>query len=172
MTGLGTIINSVSIIAGGFLGHLIGKLFDHEQQDAISKTCGVSVLFIAIAGAMEGMLKIEGTKISSGRSMLVVLCLVIGTIIGELIGIEKGFEHFGEWLKKKTGNSGFIFILDRVCFDLLCRNKSGLGKEIKCSEYAAGCIACNFSGICTVGVLKIIRVFEVTRKGYYQGEIT
>ena len=108
MTGLGTIINSVSIIAGGFLGHLIGKLFDHEQQDAISKTCGVSVLFIAIAGAMEGMLKIEGTKISSGRTMLVVLCLVIGTIIGELIGIEKGFEHFGEWLKKKTGNSGVV----------------------------------------------------------------
>lgn len=26
----------------------------------------------------------------------------LGTIIGELIGIEKGFEHFGEWLKKKT----------------------------------------------------------------------
>lgn len=90
----------------------------------------VSVLFIAIAGAMEGMLKIEGT------------------------------------------NVGLIFILDRVCFDLLCRNKSCLGKEIKGSEYAAGCIACNFSGICTVGVLKIIRVFEVRRKGYYQGETT
>ena len=60
---------------------------------------------------MKGMLKIEGTKISSGRSMLVVLCLVIGTIIGELIGIEKGFEHFGEWLKKKTGNSGDTYFV-------------------------------------------------------------
>ena len=37
--------------------------------------------------------------------MLVVLCLSIGTIIGELIGIERGFEHFGEWLKQKTGNA-------------------------------------------------------------------
>ena len=26
--------------------------------------------------------------------------------MGELIGIEKGFEYFGEWLKVKTGNSG------------------------------------------------------------------
>ena len=77
MTGLGTIINSVSIIAGGLLGHLTGKLFNREQQDAISKTCGVSVLFIAIAGAMEGMLKIEGTKISSGRSMQVLLLILI-----------------------------------------------------------------------------------------------
>ena len=38
--------------------------------------------------------------------MLVVLTLALGTIIGELCGIEKGFEHFGEWLKNKTGNSG------------------------------------------------------------------
>ncbi len=57
------------------------------------------------------MLNIEGTKISSGKSMLVVLCLVIGTIIGELIGIEKGFENFGEWLKKKTGNSGDTYFV-------------------------------------------------------------
>ncbi len=56
-------------------------------------------------------MRIEGAKISSGRSMLVVLCLAIGTIIGELIGIEKAFERFGEWLKAKTGNSkdaGFV----------------------------------------------------------------
>ena len=88
MTGLGTIINSISIIAGGLLGHLTGKLFNREQQDAISKTCGVSVLFIAIAGAMEGMLKIEGAKISSGRSMLVVLCLVIGSVLIFCVGIN------------------------------------------------------------------------------------
>ena len=38
--------------------------------------------------------------------MLVVLCIAIGTAIGELLCIEKRFEQFGEWLKKKTGNSG------------------------------------------------------------------
>lgn len=111
MIGLGTMINSVSIVAGGLVGHFTGKLFKPEQREMLNKTCGISVLFIAIAGAMEGMLRIEGAKISSGRSMLVVLCLAIGTIIGELIGIEKAFERFGEWLKAKTGNSkdaGFV----------------------------------------------------------------
>lgn len=106
MIGLGTLINSGSIIAGGFIGHFTGKLFNKEQQESLNKACGISVLFIAIAGAMEGMLKIDGSKISSGKSMLVVLCLALGTIIGELIGIEHGFENFGECLKKKTGNSG------------------------------------------------------------------
>lgn len=111
MTGLGTIINSISIVAGGLIGRFTGKFFKSEQQEALNKACGISVLFIAIAGAMEGMLKIESAQISSGKSMLVVLCLTVGTIVGELIGIEKGFERFGEWLKVKTGNSkdaGFV----------------------------------------------------------------
>lgn len=106
MIGLGTIINSVSIVAGGVIGYFAGKLFKTDQQESINKACGVCVLFIAIAGAMEGMLKISGSQISSGKSMLVVLCLALGTMIGELAGIEQGFEHFGEWLKKKTGNGG------------------------------------------------------------------
>ena len=106
MIGLGTLINSLAILAGGLVGHLTGKLFHEEQQDALTKTCGISVLFIAIAGAMEGMLTIDGGKVASGKSMLVVLCLAFGTTVGELIGIEKGFERFGEWLKMLTGNSG------------------------------------------------------------------
>ena len=106
MTGLGTIINSVAIVAGGLAGHFTGKLFCRDQQEAVNKACGISVLFIAIAGAMQGMLRIDNGKILSGRSMLVVLCLALGTVIGELIGIEKGFERSGEWLKVKSGNSG------------------------------------------------------------------
>ncbi|MBQ7186091.1 MAG: DUF554 domain-containing protein [Ruminococcus sp.] len=105
MIGLGTLINGGAVVAGGVIGHFAGKLFKPEQQDALNKTCGVSVLFIAIAGAMQGMMNIDEGKLVSGKSMLVVLCLAIGTVIGELIGIEKGFERFGEWLKRKTGNS-------------------------------------------------------------------
>ena len=106
MIGLGTIINTAAIIIGGIIGHFTGKLFKQEQQSALNKACGISVMFIAIAGAMQGLMHIDAGAIVSGKSMLVVLCIVAGTIIGELIGIEKGFERFGEWLKKNTGNSG------------------------------------------------------------------
>lgn len=105
MIGLGTIINSAAIAAGGVLGHFTGKMFRQEQQNALTRACGISVLFIAIAGAMQGMLYIDADAVVSGKSMLVVLCLALGTVVGELIGIEKGFEVFGEWLKEKTGNS-------------------------------------------------------------------
>ena len=106
MIGIGTAVNYAAIVAGGIAGHFTGKLFRREQQEALTVTCGISVLFIAIAGAMQGMLRVDGAALLSGRSMLVVLCLALGTVIGELIGIERGFERFGAWLKVKTGNSG------------------------------------------------------------------
>ena len=122
MTGLGTIINSAAIAAGGLAGLFAGKLFRQEQQDSMKTACGISVMFIAIAGAMQGMLAIDGGTLVSGKSMLVVLCLAVGTIIGEALGIENGFERFGEWLKKKTGNSkdprfvnGFVTASLTVC---------------------------------------------------------
>ena len=111
MPGLGTLINTAAVVGGGIAGHFAGRLFKEEQQDAICKVCGISVLFIAIAGAMEGLLQItmdeagKGASITSGRSMFIVLCLALGTVIGELIRIEDAFERFGAWLKIKTGNA-------------------------------------------------------------------
>ena len=105
MPGLGTIINTAAIIAAGFCGHLFGKIFSEEKQDSLTKVCGITVLFIGIAGAMEGMLHIESEAVKSGRAMYIVLCIAIGTMIGELLSIENGFERFGEWLKVKTGNA-------------------------------------------------------------------
>ena len=105
MIMIGTIINSIAIVVAGLLGNITGKLFKEEQQDALCKVCGVSTIFIAISSAMEGMLKIEDGNVVSERAMLVVICLAIGTVVGELIGIERAFERFGEWLKIKTGNS-------------------------------------------------------------------
>ena len=104
--GFGTIINGAAVVAGGIVGHFTGKPFRQEQQKAVTTACGITVLFIAIAGAMQGMLRMDAGTLVSGRSMLIVLSLSVGTIAGELLGIERGFERFGEWLKVKAGNSG------------------------------------------------------------------
>ena len=97
MVGLGTIINSVAILAGGLLGGLFGRFLKESTQDALTKVCGVSTLFIAISGAMEGMLTVEGRTVVSGGAMLIIGCLAVGTFLGELLNIEGGFERFGEW---------------------------------------------------------------------------
>ena len=105
MIGLGTIINAASIAAAGLAGTVFNKFFTTEKQASLTKACGVSVLFIGISGAMTGMLKPEGSALTGARSMFIVLCLAIGTVIGELLNIENGFERFGVLLKQKTGNA-------------------------------------------------------------------
>lgn len=122
MIGLGTIINTLAIILGGILGLLFGRLLQERHQQTLSKTCGVAVLFIGIAGALEGMLKIEETSLVSQNAMLVVICLSLGALAGELMNIEGGFERFGSWLKIKTGNAkdrqfveGFVTASLTVC---------------------------------------------------------
>lgn len=122
MIGLGTIINCAAIIVGGVFGLLFGKLLKERVQDTLQKTNGVCVLFIGIAGAMEGMLRLSGSTLSSGRSMLIVASLALGALVGELINIEHWVERFGEWLKIKTGNAkdkdfvnGFVTASLTVC---------------------------------------------------------
>lgn len=111
MFGLGTILNVAAIVLGGVLGLLFGKLLGERHQETLSKVCGVCVLFIGTAGALEQMLTVTDGKLVSGGSLLIIGCLAIGGLIGELLNIEGLFERFGAWLKIKTGNAkdkGFV----------------------------------------------------------------
>lgn len=119
---MGTIINVAAIILGGIVGRFFGKILSERYQDTLNKVCGVSVLFIGIAGALEGMLVIEDNSVVSGKAMMIVVCLALGALLGELLNIEDKFERFGEWLKKKTGNAkeklfveGFVTASLTVC---------------------------------------------------------
>lgn len=122
MIGLGTIINCAAIIVGGVFGLLFGKLLKERVQETLQKANGICVLFIGIAGAMDGMLRLSGSTLSSGRSMLIIASLALGALVGELINIEHWVERFGEWLKIQTGNAkdkdfvnGFVTASLTVC---------------------------------------------------------
>ena len=58
MIGLGTIINTGCILAGGLFGHLFGRLFKPHHQETLTMACGISVLFLGISGALHYMLDI------------------------------------------------------------------------------------------------------------------
>lgn len=105
MIGLGTIINTAAILVGGVLGLLFGRFLKEGVQDTLCKSCGVCTLFLGIAGALEGMLRVEGTGLVSGGAMLIIGCLAIGALVGELLNLEEGIERFGQWLKVKSGNA-------------------------------------------------------------------
>ena len=116
----GAIINTGAIIAGGLCGHLFGKLLKERHQETLTMACGVGTLFLSVAGAMNYML--HNDLLPGGGSMLIIACLALGGLIGEILNIENWFERFGEWLKKKTGNAkdkqfvnGFVTASLTVC---------------------------------------------------------
>ena len=122
MYGLGTIINVVAIIIGGLLGLWFGRFIKDRHRDTLCKACGLSVIFIGAAGTLKGMFGVTNGKIISSGDFLIIGCLCLGGLIGEIINIEGGFERFGAWLKKKThstkdGNfiEGFVTASFTVC---------------------------------------------------------
>ena len=111
MPGLGTIINTAAIVVGGLLGLLFKNLLTKSMEDTLLKASSVCVLFIGIGGAMQHMLKITDGALETSGSMMLIICFVLGSIVGELLDIEGAFERFGAWLRKKTHNesdTGFL----------------------------------------------------------------
>ena len=105
MIGLGTIINTAAIILGGVAGGLFGKRLTERYQDTLMKACGLCVIFLGIAGALEKMFTVQNGNIVSGGTMMMIASFAIGSLIGEWINIEHHMNRFGEWLKVKSGNS-------------------------------------------------------------------
>ena len=106
---IGTLVNTAGIIAGGLCGWGFGRVLKERHQETLTMACGVSTLFIGVAGAVKQMLLND--SLPGGGAMLVVVCLALGALVGEIINIERWFESFGEWLKIKTGNAkdkGFV----------------------------------------------------------------
>lgn len=108
--GLGTAINVAGIICGGLAGYFIGDRLKSRMQDMILSMIGVGVMLLGISGALEHMLPIPGAD-QSGGTIMMILSLVVGSVIGEVLRIEDQFIRFGVWLKNKSNSendSGFV----------------------------------------------------------------
>ncbi|HEM3202592.1 TPA: DUF554 domain-containing protein [Streptococcus suis 8830] len=105
MFALGTIINTVAIALAGVLGSWFGHLLKERHQSGLTVASGLAVLFLGISGSLEGLLTVVDGQLKSQNSMLLVLSLALGTLIGEVLHIEGWFERLGIWLREKSGNS-------------------------------------------------------------------
>lgn len=112
MPGIGTIVNVIAVIAGGIIGMIFGKKIKSDTRDSLMKTAGVAVIFIGVSGALTGLLKVaENNTLTTYGALMMIVSLIIGTLTGEIIKIEKRLDRFGEWLKTKakaTEDGGFV----------------------------------------------------------------
>lgn len=107
MIGLGTLINALAILSGGVLGILCKQFFKEHYQDTIIKATGFAVLFLGAAGTLSRMLTVlPNGSLTVNGTMVMILSLTLGALLGEIIDLDAQFERLGEWLKHKTGSDG------------------------------------------------------------------
>ena len=115
MIGLGTIINTVAVIAGGLLGMVLKNGIAKRFEKILMQGLGLATIFIGISGVLKHMLVVENGTISTQGTMLLIFSLVIGCLLGQWIDIESKMEKLGIKLKsavkiKNDGNfvEGFV----------------------------------------------------------------
>lgn len=97
---IGTIVNTTSIIIGSFLGVFLRGKFSSKIQKTVMQGISLAVILIGLNMALS-LDKDNGT-------ILIIFSLVLGGIIGEIIGIEKKLNNFGELLKQKFGDDEYF----------------------------------------------------------------
>jgi uncharacterized membrane protein YqgA involved in biofilm formation len=93
---LGPTVNAVTIVVCALVGCFIMRGIPVKFEDTFRKAVGLSVILIGIKGALE-----------SQRMLLCIMSMVVGSAIGELIGIDALMNRIGKWAEGRLGkNSG------------------------------------------------------------------
>ena len=106
MFGLGTLINTGAVIAGGLIGMTLKKGIPESCREVLMEACGVSTIFIGIGGVLSKMLVIHNGTLETQGTMLLIFSLILGSLAGSLLNIEMKLEEFGEFLNKKFNTEG------------------------------------------------------------------
>lgn len=105
---IGTIVNTATVISGSLIGLAVGKRLPERIKDILMQALGLSVILIGLKMAMSG-----------DQLLLTVGCVLLGGITGEIIGIERCLERFGDWLKKAFRSHSSSFVEGFVSASLL-----------------------------------------------------
>ena len=100
MIGLGTIINTVAVLGGGFLGLLLKNGIAKKFERILMQALGLATIFLGAGGVFKYMLVVENGAIATQGSMLLIFSLVIGCILGQWLDIESKMETLGIKLKQ------------------------------------------------------------------------
>lgn len=106
--GLGTVINVGTVVVGSLLGLVIGHRIPERTRHAVTDCLGLVTLLMAGLSAIAVTDRGLAEQLPSGAPMLVVLgSLLIGTIIGSLLGIERRLESLAGALQSRlAGGQG------------------------------------------------------------------
>lgn len=105
----GTVVNAAAIIIGGTAGSILKRGISERYSNVIMSALGLLTVAIGTMFAIE-----------SKNIMVVVFSLVIGSILGEWIDIEKRMNDLGDYVQDKLKAKESNFSKGFVTASLFC----------------------------------------------------
>lgn len=180
MRGLGTIVNVIAMVVGGLLGLLCRGGLKDRFRDTLVQACGLATIFIGASGALQMIFRVGDDGLETSYTMLIVLSLVIGGLVGEAINIEKRLDSIGEKLKNlvkaKSDNrfvDGFVTVSLVACVGAMAicgpleEGLTGNSQTLFVKSILDMVITAVFASAYGVGA-----IFGAVSVGIYQGLIT
>lgn len=101
MRGLGTLINTVTVLGGGVLGLVIGNRIPDRIRAIIVQVIGLTTLAIGLRDVID-----------TENIVFPLVGMILGGILGELLRIEDRLAYVGESLRrrfaKQSSESSFV----------------------------------------------------------------
>lgn len=95
---LGSIVNALSVIVGSIIGIYFGSFLKEKIRKTVFQIIGLFTLALGIEMSLK-----------TNQFLILLVSLIIGTIIGESLSIEKGIESLSNKLKIKLQSENKLF---------------------------------------------------------------
>lgn len=92
---IGTIVNVLTILAGGSIGLILKKGIREDISDMVMKGLALCTIYLGISSAMEG-----------NNSLITIIAIVAGVIIGGLLDLDGKLNRFADGLEKRFQKEG------------------------------------------------------------------
>jgi uncharacterized membrane protein YqgA involved in biofilm formation len=181
--GLGTIINLLTVAAGGLVGVYVGHRFPERMRQTIMQGLGLATIAVGVVGFAPLFDADDGLR----RTIILIASITVGAAVGEALRLEERLEAAGERLRLRFAASedegrgtkhprfveGFVIASTVFCagpMTLLGGIEDGLGVSIRLLAIKAtldGIAAIGFASVYGWGVLASLITIAI-----YQGAIT
>lgn len=94
---IATIVNCIAIIAGGLIGTIFGNKISEKYTTNIMTVMALVTFIIGIQGA-----------VGTSNVLIVVICAVLGTVIGTAMKLDDRINNSGDALKAKLAGSKLV----------------------------------------------------------------
>lgn len=92
---IGTFVNTATVLLGGTIGLLFKKGIPQRLNDSVFKALGLITAFIGISGCLCGK-----------NTLIAVISMIVGTILGELVDLDRRINSVGNFIERKVSKSG------------------------------------------------------------------